>query len=86
MFIIVVYDINKKRVAKFNKICKKYLFPLQKSVFEGNISYKSLTKMQHELKQNMVCDEDSVCIYQLESSKYAYKLQLGKTPIKCNIL
>lgn len=42
--------------------------------------------MQHELKQNIVCDEDSVCIYQLESSKYAYKLQLGKTPIKCNIL
>lgn len=35
MFIILSYDINKKRVGKILKICRKYLVHVQKSVFEA---------------------------------------------------
>lgn len=51
MFVIVVYDINIKRVSKIHKICREYLYPIQKSVFEGEISQKNLKKLQWELKK-----------------------------------
>ena len=38
MYVILIYDIGVKRVSRIQKICKNYLFPVQKSVFEGNIT------------------------------------------------
>lgn len=77
MFVIVVYDINKKRVAKFHKICRKYLYPIQRSVFEGDINRKTLGRLKCELERHMNYEQDMVCIYELDSSKEAYKVQLG---------
>ena len=53
MFIILVYDINKKRVAKIHNICRKYIYPVQRSVFEGEITQKQLKKLMEELERNM---------------------------------
>ena len=44
MFVIVVYDINRKRVGMALKICRKYLVHVQKSVFEGNITERQLKR------------------------------------------
>ena len=35
MFVIMVYDVNQKRVAKVLKIARKYLNWVQNSVFGG---------------------------------------------------
>lgn len=86
MFVIVVYDINTKRVSKIHKICRKYLHPVQRSVFEGDISQKNLTKLQEELQKNMEFEQDSVCIYELYSKRYAYKAHLGIAEQHSNIL
>lgn len=77
MFVIVVYDINQKRVSKFHKICRKYLYPIQRSVFEGDINQRKLKQLQRELEYNMNCNQDSICIYELDSNRDAYKLQMG---------
>ncbi len=77
MFVILVYDVNVKRVAKANKICKKYLNVVQKPVFEGNITSKKKELLQRELKKVLNPEEDTVCIYCLDSLRYAQKIQFG---------
>lgn len=77
MFIILVYDIQVKRVAKVHKICRKYLLPVQKSVFEGDITQKQLTMLKAELERAINVELDSICIYEFDSGLYSYKLQIG---------
>ncbi len=50
MYVILVYDINQKRVGKALKICRKYLTHIQKTVFEGNITESRLKALKEELK------------------------------------
>jgi CRISPR-associated protein Cas2 len=48
MYCILVYDVNIKKVSKVNKILRRYLYWVQNSVFEGEISESNLM----ELEQN----------------------------------
>lgn len=77
MFMILVYDMNEKRVAKALKICRKYLFWVQNSVFEGDISQAKLEKLKLELRQLMTPAEDSVVIYNFQTTKYSTMEILG---------
>ena len=86
MFIIVVYDINCKRVGKALKICKKYLAHIQKSVFEGNITEGQLKQLKNELLYLINPEEDAVCIYRFDSAKYAKKEEIGSIEIKSHII
>jgi len=47
----MVYDVGEKRVAKVLKISRKYLYWVQNSVFEGEISESNLRRLKHELKK-----------------------------------
>ena len=78
MFVILTYDVNSKRVGKALKICRKYLSHVQKSVFEGNIPEGKLRKLQKELQRVILIEEDTICIYRMDSVKYARKEQIGK--------
>lgn len=71
MFVILVYDMNTKRVAKALKICRKYLYWVQNSVFEGEISESNLIKLKIELEKIMNEREDSVIIYSFRTTKYS---------------
>ena len=86
MFVILTYDINRKRVSKVMKICRKYLVHIQESVFEGTITEGKLTRLKKELKYIVNVEEDSVCIYQMESIKFAYKEQLGTIKVYSHII
>ena len=44
MFVILTYDVRQKRHSKTRKICKKYLYHVQKSVFEGYLTERQLKK------------------------------------------
>ncbi len=77
MFIILVYDINEKRVQKIHKICKKYLTPVQNSVFEGDITQATLRILKDELKEIMDENEDSVLIYKFRTKKYYDRESIG---------
>lgn len=78
MYIILVYDINRKRVSKVMKICRKYLHHVQNSVFEGNLTISQEEKLKKQLEKIINPREDSICIYRLNSLKYARKEQIGK--------
>lgn len=77
MFVILVYDMNVKRVAKALKICRKYLYWVQNSVFEGEISESNLEKLRIELKKLIKAKEDSVIIYTFRTTKYSNVEILG---------
>ncbi|MEA4964050.1 CRISPR-associated endonuclease Cas2 [Lutispora sp.] len=71
MFIILVYDIGEKRVSKILKTCRKYLYWVQNSVFEGEITPANLVKLKTELSKKINVEEDSVIIYSFRTTKYS---------------
>ena len=77
MFIILAYDVSSTRGQKVMKTCRKYLHHVQKSVFEGVITEAKLKQLQQELKKIMILDRDKLCIYCMDSVKYASKIQIG---------
>lgn len=77
LFIILVYDVNVKRVAKMLKTCRKYLHWVQNSVFEGDISESRLKALKMELGRIMDPKEDSVIIYSLRTTKYSSREIMG---------
>ena len=77
MFIIVVYDINVKRVTKILKTCRKYLYWVQNSVLEGEISKANLVKLKTELGQIINEKEDSIIFYIFRTTKYSSREIMG---------
>lgn len=63
MYIIIIYDINTKRVNKVHKYLKTYLTWIQNSVFEGEVSTSQYQIITTELKKLIDEDEDSIIIY-----------------------
>ena len=86
MFVILTYGVASKRVSKVMKTCRKYLTHVQKSVFEGMITDGKLERLKQELSRIIVSAEDEVCIYKLETVKYASKETIGMSKLSDNIL
>lgn len=86
MYIVLTYDINVKRVSKAMKICRKYLVHVQKSVFEGVITDGKLKKLKRELQNLIDCSVDKISIYELESTRYMHKEEIGVVEQQSNIV
>ncbi len=77
MYIILCYDVNKKRLAKMRKVCLKFLKYSQRSVYEGEISQAKLRRLKSEIQKIIDVNKDEVIIYQMESVKFAKKDKIG---------
>jgi len=77
MFIIEVYDVNQKRVAKVLKCSRKYLYWVQNSVLEGEISESNYKMLKAELARIINNEEDSVLFYTFRTTKYSKRDSLG---------
>jgi len=73
-------------VSKVMKICRKYLVHVHESVFEGTITEAKLKALKSELERFIDTDEDSVCLYELESPRFARKEQIGMVENFSNII
>ena len=78
MFVILVYDVNTKRVAKALKTCRQYLDWVQNSVFEGEITEGQLECLKAELNRVIKKDKDSVLIFEFDSTLFYRKEVLGR--------
>lgn len=76
MYIIIIYDINTKRVNKVHKYLKTYLTWIQNSVFEGEVSTSQYQIITTELKKLIDEDEDSIIIYEIPE-KYLKRTIIG---------
>ena len=63
MFVVMVYDVGVKRVAKVLKTARKYLRWVQRSVFEGELTRGGLDALKDELRGILDLDHDSVAFY-----------------------
>ncbi len=78
MFVIVVYDINVKKVTKVHKYLKKILTWVQNSVFEGELRQSKYIIMKNDLKKMISKKEgDTIVIYSFHSEKYFDRVLLG---------
>ena len=80
MFVILVYDVQAKRVGRIRKIAKKYLSPVQKSVFEGYLTESRIRALKYELQQSIDPEADSVLIYRSNGRFSLTKEKLGRFP------
>jgi len=78
MYYILVYDIAcKKRLPKVLKVCRKFLYWIQKSVFEGELTQTNYNKLKAELKKVTNRNEDSVILFAIRNKEVFNKEILG---------
>ena len=77
MKVILVYDVNEKRVAKVLKFLRRFLKWVQNSVFEGELTYAGLQSLKASLKKLIKKDEDSVIIYSFNMASDLRKEVIG---------
>lgn len=78
MYIILVYDIEQKRVGKMLKLCRRYLNWIQNSVFEGELTEVKLKELLHEAKSIMNMEKDSIIVFKSRQEKWLEKQVIGK--------
>lgn len=78
MYVIAVYDVNEKRVARMLKLCRRYLNWIQNSVFEGEITDLGLKELLHEARQIMNEQEDSLIIFSSRDQRWLAKTIVGR--------
>lgn len=77
MYIILVYDIEQKRVGKMLKLCRRYLHWIQNSVFEGEISEAQLRALKQEAR-DLMQGSDSLILFKTRQEKWLEKEVLGE--------
>jgi CRISPR-associated protein Cas2 len=78
MYVILVYDIEEKRVGKMLKLCRRYLTWIQNSVFEGELSDVKLKELLHEAKGIMKEESDSIIVFKSRQEKWLDKMVVGR--------
>ena len=83
MYYLIVYDVNKKRVAKVHKTLIGYMHWIQNSVFEGELTPATQLELRGKLKKIIEKEEDSIIIFELGEHNYRAKKIMGieKAPI-----
>jgi CRISPR-associated protein Cas2 len=85
-WIIIVYDVNEKKVNKMRKICEPYIKRVQRSVFEGQISVSGLRILIDSIKNFIDEEKDSVRIYEFREDRRGKLIELGNQIKNTNIL
>ena len=86
MFVVMAYDIGEKRVAKALKTAKKYLDPVQNSLFHGFLTNKQLTRLKQDFSAFILPEEDKVIIYKTFDSSVLQTEEIGTPSPNTNIL
>ena len=86
MFVILSYDIKKKRCQKALKTCRKYLKHVHNSVFEGEITEAKLEKLKRELASIVKTNSDSIRIYRLAAARFVHVDEIGLCDNKSSII
>jgi len=82
VYIVIVYDVNVRRVNRVKKFLRQHLHWVQNSVFEGEVTRAEFERIKAGLKDLIDEDEDSVVIYRLHSKPFREILGTEKNPLE----
>ena len=85
MYVICTYDITEKGCPKVMKVLRRYMFHVQKSVFEGELTPAKFNELKIKLNK-IIESDDSVLFYFVYENKKIKKDFLGKEPKPTNII
>ena len=77
MFVIFCYDANRKRDNRIRKIAMKYLSPVQRSVFQGELTEKGLRLLKHDLSLFLDPSCDSGILFCIPTPSVVTRQQIG---------
>jgi len=78
MYFIISYDVaSPKRLPKILKLCRKYLYWIQKSLFEGELTPLQLNNLKKGINKIINKNEDSVVIFEIRNTKVIKKYFMG---------
>ena len=78
MYVIIVYDVEQKRVARVCKFLRRFLAWVQHSVFEGELTEARLQEVKTGLKRIIKMEKDSILFYQLQYQKSVKREIMGQ--------
>lgn len=78
MYILIVYDVEVKRVTKIHKFLKRHLNWVQNSVFEGELTEAQLEGVKSSLKRLTDGESDSLLIYTARDERWLQKEVIGR--------
>ncbi len=85
MYVVLIYDVNVKRVGKMLKLCRRYLTWIQNSVLEGELSPSRLASLEAEVLALINPEEDSVIVFKSRElrrlKKDIWGLEKGETDV-----
>ena len=82
MFVILSYDAESRRGSKLRKIAKKYLHPMQRSLFQGFLTEKQCRLMKEELAKALDTEKDTVILYKLPDAYYLRMDEIGTSDLR----
>lgn len=85
MYIVCTYDVDERRCTKVMKILRKYLFHVQRSVFEGELNPSKVQQLKNEISK-VISETDSILLYYTYNNKQMYKDSLGTVKQASNII
>lgn len=78
MYILIVYDVDVKRVTKVHKFLKKYLHWVQNSVFEGELTPAQIEELKSGLNKIVNKETDSILVFAARDARWLEKEVIGK--------
>ena len=78
MYILIVYDVEVKRVTKVHKFLKKYLHWVQNSVFEGELTPAQIEELKSGLNKIIDRELDSILMFVARERRWLEKEIIGK--------
>ncbi len=78
VYCIVVYDVDVSRVDRVHKFLRQYLFWIQNSVFEGELTAQEFREVVRGLKSIIDESKDSVVIYVLRDASLIKRSIIGQ--------
>jgi CRISPR-associated protein Cas2 len=77
MYVLLVYDVEVKRVGKIHKFLKRHLQWVQNSVFEGELTEAQVETVKAGLRSIMDDENDSVLLYTARDQRWLSRETLG---------
>jgi CRISPR-associated protein Cas2 len=78
MYVLVVYDVEVKKVTKVHKFLKRHLHWVQNSVFEGELTETQIETVKAGLRRLIDEETDSILIYTARDQRWLARESMGR--------